>query len=78
MHCLRAVFGLDYPAGAIGADKPPRAGLPEVRIDGPVAQVWTYYTFRSGTTFSHCGTDAVSLIRSGGIPASAAMIRTIW
>jgi len=39
---------------------------PEVRIDGPVAQVWTYYTFRSGTTFTHCGTDAVSLMRSGG------------
>jgi Putative lumazine-binding len=39
---------------------------PEVKIDGPVAQVWTYYTFRSGTTFSHCGTDAVSLIRAGG------------
>ena len=39
---------------------------PEVRIDGPVAQVWTYYTFRSGTTFTHCGTDAVSLIRVGG------------
>jgi hypothetical protein len=39
---------------------------PEVRIDGPVAQVWTYYTLRSGTTFSHCGTDALSLIRSGG------------
>ena len=39
---------------------------PEVRIDGPVAQVWTYYTFRSGTTFTHCGTDAVSLIRIGG------------
>jgi hypothetical protein len=39
---------------------------PEVKIDGPVAQVWTYYTFRSGRTFSHCGTDAVSLIRAGG------------
>ena len=39
---------------------------PEVRIDGPVAQLWTYYTFRSGTTFSHCGTDAVSLVRSRG------------
>jgi hypothetical protein len=39
---------------------------PEVKIDGPVAQVWTYYTFRSGKTFSHCGTDAVSLIRAGG------------
>ena len=38
---------------------------PEVRIDGPIAQVWTYYTFREGTTFSHCGTDAVTLVRSG-------------
>ena len=48
---------------------------PEVRIDGPVAQVWTYYTFRSGTTFSHCGTDAVSLIRSGG---SWRIVSLIW
>jgi hypothetical protein len=39
---------------------------PEVRIDGPVAQVWTYYTFRQGTTFSHCGNDALTLVRSGG------------
>ena len=39
---------------------------PEVKIDGPVAQLWTYYTFRSGTTFSHCGTDAVTLVRTGG------------
>jgi len=39
---------------------------PEVKIDGPVAQVWTYYTFRSGATFSHCGTDAVTLVRTGG------------
>src|SRR5215218_8985134 len=38
---------------------------PEVRIDGPVAQVWTYYTFRAGTTFSHCGIDAVTLVRAG-------------
>ena len=39
---------------------------PEFRIDGPVAQLWTYYTFRSGSTFSHCGRDAASLTRSGG------------
>ena len=39
---------------------------PEVRIDGPIAQVWTYYTFRRGGTFSHCGTDAVTLMRTGG------------
>jgi Putative lumazine-binding len=38
---------------------------PEVRIDGPVAQVWTYYTFREGTKFSHCGIDAVTLVRVG-------------
>jgi hypothetical protein len=39
---------------------------PEVRTDGPVAQLWTYYTFREGATFSHCGTDAITLMRSGG------------
>lgn len=43
-----------------------RMFVPEVRIDGAVAQLWTYYTFRSGPTFTHCGTDAVSLMRSGG------------
>ena len=39
---------------------------PEVRIEGPIAQVWTYYTFREGKTFSHCGTDALTLMRTGG------------
>jgi len=39
---------------------------PEVRIEGPVAQVWTYYTFREGKTFSHCGIDAFTLMRTGG------------
>ena len=48
---------------------------PEVRIEGPVAQVWTYYTFRSGTTFSHCGIDAVSLIRAGG---SWKIVNFVW
>jgi len=37
---------------------------PEVRIDGRLAQVWTYYTFRAGTRFTHCGIDAVTLVRS--------------
>jgi hypothetical protein len=39
---------------------------PEVRIEGPIAQVWTYYTFREGKTFSHCGIDALTLMRNGG------------
>ena len=40
---------------------------PEVRIEGPIAQVWTYYTFREGKAFSHCGTDALTLMRTGGV-----------
>ena len=50
---------------------------PEVRSDGPVAQLWTYYTFRSGTTFSHCGTDAVSLVRSRGVWKIVGFIWTV-
>jgi hypothetical protein len=38
---------------------------PEVRIDGTIAQVWTYYTFHSGATFSHCGIDAITLVKLG-------------
>ncbi len=39
---------------------------PEVRIDGPVAQVWAYYTFHRNATFSHCGVDAFMLLKVGG------------
>ncbi len=39
---------------------------PEVRIEGPIAQLWTYYTFHEGRTFSHCGVDAVTLMRAAG------------
>jgi hypothetical protein len=50
---------------------------PEVRIDGPIAQVWTYYTFRRGTTFSHCGVDAVTLMRREGGWRIASFVWTI-
>jgi hypothetical protein len=39
---------------------------PEVKIDGTIAQVWTYYTFHLNDTFSHCGTDAFMLVKVGG------------
>lgn len=39
---------------------------PEVRIDGNVAQVWTYYTFHLNGKFSHCGVDAFMLRKVGG------------
>jgi hypothetical protein len=39
---------------------------PKVQIDGPLASVWTYYTFTPGgqTQVNHCGTDAF-LLRKG-------------
>jgi ketosteroid isomerase-like protein len=39
---------------------------PKVLIDGPLAMVWTYYTFTPGgqTQVNHCGTDAF-LLRKG-------------
>lgn len=36
----------------------------EVRIDGPLATVWTEYSFYAGGRFSHCGVDAFQLARS--------------
>ena len=38
---------------------------PEVRIDGPLATVWTEYDFHLGTQFSHCGVDAFQLLKTG-------------
>jgi len=40
-----------------------RIYAPEVRIDGNLATVWTFYTFHRGDQFSHCGYDAVQLMR---------------
>lgn len=37
---------------------------PEVRIDGPLAAVWTEYDFHLGTQFSHCGVDAFQLLNT--------------
>lgn len=38
----------------------------EVRVDGPLATVWTYYDFFAGDDFSHCGYDAMQLLRVSG------------
>jgi hypothetical protein len=39
---------------------------PEVRVHGPVAMVWTPYDFYRDGAFSHCGVDAVTLVRQEG------------
>lgn len=35
-----------------------------VEIDGPLAAVWTGYSFHAVGKFSHCGVDAIQLARS--------------
>lgn len=39
---------------------------PEVRIDGDIASVWTFYTFHRGDAFSHCGIDSFELAKIDG------------
>jgi hypothetical protein len=41
-----------------------RMFAPEVRIDGPLASVWTEYDFHLGDKFSHCGVDAFQLLKT--------------
>jgi hypothetical protein len=53
---------LRAPAGDVWNE---RIYDPEVRIDGDIAQVWTYYTFHRNATFSHCGIDAFMLAKVG-------------
>ena len=38
----------------------------EVRIDGPLAMVWTYYDLFVGENFLHCGYDAFTLMKTQG------------
>ena len=55
-------------AAVAGATRGPwveRAFAPEVRLDGTLATVWAAYDFHFGTTPSHCGTDAVQLLKTG-------------
>ncbi|MES2305671.1 MAG: nuclear transport factor 2 family protein [Gemmatimonadota bacterium] len=61
-------LSLDVWVAFIGRDKRPdwteRAWNPEVRITGTLATVWAEYDFHFGSTFSHCGFDAVQLLRT--------------
>jgi ketosteroid isomerase-like protein len=41
-----------------------RTWNPEVRISGTLATVWAEYDFHFGQTFSHCGVDAVQLLKT--------------
>lgn len=38
----------------------------QVRVDGHMAQVWAPYTFYLDNAISHCGINAIDLLRDGG------------
>jgi hypothetical protein len=74
-YTVRAAGGDSVPPRRTNADfvamlsKPgpllkERIWNPTVHIDGAVAQVWAPYDFHVDGKFSHCGTDAFSLIRA--------------
>lgn len=49
---------------------------PEVRVDGPLATVWTRYDFYVDQHFSHCGRDAFQLLHIDGVWKVASVIYT--
>src|SRR5689334_11607367 len=58
-------FGAAISRAAAGDVWNERIYEPDVKIDGPVAQVWAYYTFHRNATFTHCGVDAFTLLKVG-------------
>jgi imidazolonepropionase-like amidohydrolase len=41
-----------------------RAWSPQVRVSGTLATIWADYDFHFGQAFSHCGVDAVQLLKT--------------
>lgn len=50
-------------ARSTGAMLDERIRNPVVHVDGPLASVWTDYSFYLGDRFSHCGVDTFHLVR---------------
>ena len=50
----------------INAPAAPRERMwdPEVRVDGDLATLWAPYDFHLGDSFSHCGINALQLVRT--------------
>jgi hypothetical protein len=57
------VDGFIQSVGSRGGGANERIHAPEVRIDGNLATVWTFYTLHVGDRFSHCGYDSFQLYR---------------
>ena len=59
-----SVDGFVTAAGAPGDPWDEQLYDPIVQIDGGLASVWVFYTFHAGANFSHCGVDAIQLVRT--------------
>jgi hypothetical protein len=53
-----------YNLGSEGPGLLERIWEAEVRVNGPIAAVWSPYDFYVDGAFSHCGIDAFQLVRS--------------
>jgi hypothetical protein len=55
-----------FPDRIAAANAPLRERIwdPKVLIHGRIAQLWAPYDFHRGDTFSHCGVDSVSLVKT--------------
>ena len=63
---LQSISADDFAAFVARDTRAPwveRAFNPEVRVRGSLATVWAEYDFHFGTQFSHCGVDAVQLLK---------------
>ncbi len=61
------VEGVDRFVTTVGAGGEPLNEVhfdPEVRVDGDLAHVWTYYRFYSGDELSRCGHNSIQLVRT--------------
>ncbi len=63
MQALTAGQFADFVARDTRAPWIERAWSPRVMVRGPLATVWAEYDFHFGTQFSHCGVDAVQLLK---------------
>jgi hypothetical protein len=63
------LFGLEEFLGIVAQSPEPlieRIWNPSVRVDGPLASLWTPYDFHIGGRFSHCGHAAFQYVLRNG------------
>lgn len=63
--------------GRPGDELVERMWSPRVEVAGDLASLWAPYDFRIGSSFSHCGHDAVHLVRTPGGWKIAALTYTV-